>query len=329
MSTGAGGTDAEIAVPVAADAGDLLVLFVVGRTNTDRISTPSGFTRPAGAAGYAASTTGTAHEVYFFHGVAGSVADPIQLDSTNTGSSISAACLAYENATGIDVSAAAFRADGVGFGTVVSAPTLTTSAANEIVAVMFAQPDADALTMTMTSPASGTNERVDNNPGGAGASASSLGAYDFVQAAAGSTGNIRGSSTESNNHSGIAVALVNLAVPSAPANPSATANSQTQITVAWDDVSGETGYRVERSLTGVGAWSDVSGNLAAGTVSYANTGLTCNTQYFYRVFAFNGAGDSPASTTVNATTNACAPTGGGNRMGGTGAIRKPPRRSSR
>ena len=115
--------------------------------------------------------------------------------------------------------------------------------------------------------------------------------------------------------------------PVAPTNPSATVNSQTQITVAWDDVTGETGYRVERSLTGVGAWVDVSGNLPADTVTYANTGLTCNTQYFYRVFAFNSAGDSPASTVVDATTNACTASGG-NRMGGTGAIRKPPRRST-
>ena len=116
--------------------------------------------------------------------------------------------------------------------------------------------------------------------------------------------------------------------PDAPGNPSATANSQTQITVDWDNVANETGFRVERSPDGTGSWADVSGNLAADTVTYANTGLTCNTQYFYRVFAFNADGDSPASTVVNATTNACTPSGGGNRMGGTGAIRKPPRRTT-
>jgi hypothetical protein len=79
----------------------------------------------------------------------------------------------------------------------------------------------------------------------------------------------------------------------------------------------------------VGAWSDVSGNLGVGVLTYVDTGLTCNTQYFYRVFAFNGSGDSSPSTVVDATTNACTPGGGGNRMGGSGAIRKPPRRSSR
>lgn len=114
------------------------------------------------------------------------------------------------------------------------------------------------------------------------------------------------------------------AVPDAPTNPAATADSQTQITVTWDDVADETGFRVERSPDGSGSWTDVSGNLAAGTTSYPDTGLTCNTQYFYRVFAFNGDGDSAASSTVNATTDACSPppAGGGNRMGGTGAIRR-------
>jgi hypothetical protein len=117
--------------------------------------------------------------------------------------------------------------------------------------------------------------------------------------------------------------------PAAPGNPSATADSQTQITVDWDNVADETGYRVERSPDGTGSWVDVSGNLAADTVTYADTGLTCNTQYFYRVYSFNGAGDSAPSTVVNATTDACTPGGGGNRMGGTGAIRKPPRNTRR
>ena len=117
-------------------------------------------------------------------------------------------------------------------------------------------------------------------------------------------------------------------LPTQPANPAAAADSQTQITVTWDDVADETGYRVERSPNGSSGWADVSGNLAAGTVTYADTGLTCNTQYFYRVYAFNQAGDSDPSSTVNATTNACT-AGGGNRMGGTGAIRRSPRRATR
>jgi hypothetical protein len=48
------------------------------------------------------------------------------------------------------------------------------------------------------------------------------------------------------------VFLSTSAPPAAPANPAAVAISQTQIDVSWDNVAGEDGFRVERSLTGVG-----------------------------------------------------------------------------
>jgi hypothetical protein len=98
-------------------------------------------------------------------------------------------------------------------------------------------------------------------------------------------------------------------VPVAPSNPAAVAVSASQIDVTWDDVADETGYRVERSPNGSSGWADVSGNLAAGTTSYSDTGLTASTQYFYRVIAFNGVGDSTPSTVVNATTQAGPATG--------------------
>jgi hypothetical protein len=127
----------------------------------------------------------------------------------------------------------------------------------------------------------------------------------------------------------IATAGSELVRPPPPANPAAVAASSSAIDVSWDDVAGETGYVVERSPDGVGSWTDVSGNLAAGTVTYQDTGLTASTQYFYRVYAFNADGDGDPSAVVNATTDAAPPTpptpGGGNRMGGDRAIRKPPR----
>jgi hypothetical protein len=95
--------------------------------------------------------------------------------------------------------------------------------------------------------------------------------------------------------------------PDAPTGVSATTQSDEEILVEWDDVADETGYRVERSLTGVGGWTDVSGPLPADTTSYLDTGLTAATQYFYRVFAFNDAGDSPASDVVDATTDLAPP----------------------
>lgn len=115
--------------------------------------------------------------------------------------------------------------------------------------------------------------------------------------------------------------------PAAPSSLSATAISTTQIDLTWtDNSSNETSFRVERSPNGSTGWASVGTN-AADDNTFSNTGLTCGTQYFYRVFAVNGVGDSTASNTANATTSACppAPSSGGNRMGGSGAIRRPPR----
>lgn len=120
-----------------------------------------------------------------------------------------------------------------------------------------------------------------------------------------------------------AIVVSPVSVPDAPSNPTASADSATQITVSWDDAADETGYRVERSADGSTGWSDVSGALAADVVSYADTGLTENTTYYYRVVAVNAVGDSDPSSVVDATTLA-ASTGEAQRIGGTGAIRKPP-----
>lgn len=109
--------------------------------------------------------------------------------------------------------------------------------------------------------------------------------------------------------------------PAAPGNASGTAQSPSSIVVQWDGSVDATGYYVERSSDGVTGWTNVSGNLPANPTTWANNGLPCNTTFFYRVIAFNTAGDSAPSSVVSATTDQCPPSGG-NRMGGTGAIRR-------
>lgn len=54
-----------------------------------------------------------------------------------------------------------------------------------------------------------------------------------------------------------------------------------------------TGYRLERSLNG-STWTTVI-NTNASTFSYNDTGLSPATLYYYRVFALNAAGQSPAT----------------------------------
>ncbi|MCX6334965.1 MAG: fibronectin type III domain-containing protein [Bacteroidia bacterium] len=99
------------------------------------------------------------------------------------------------------------------------------------------------------------------------------------------------------------------AVPTAPSNLSATASSGTQINLSWTDNSNdETGFRIERSADGSTGWSEIA-TTAANTATYQNTGLTASTIYYYRVRAYNSAGNSTYTNNANATTaSASAPT---------------------
>lgn len=73
--------------------------------------------------------------------------------------------------------------------------------------------------------------------------------------------------------------------PTTPTNPAAASLSATSIRVTWDDVGDEDAYQVERSADGVSGWAEVSGELAAGTTQYDDTGLAGSTEYFYRVIS--------------------------------------------
>ena len=106
--------------------------------------------------------------------------------------------------------------------------------------------------------------------------------------------------------SAVASATTAVAVPSAPAGVSAAAVSTSRIDVGWQDVAGESGYRVERSANGTTGWAQV-GTTAAGVVSFSDTGLAPRPTYWYRVLATNGAGDSVPSAVVNATTAVAVP----------------------
>lgn len=97
--------------------------------------------------------------------------------------------------------------------------------------------------------------------------------------------------------------------PSIPASVTAQAQSQTTIRIAWaasTDTGGTglAGYRVYRSTTSGGSYSQVGGNLSSSTLSFDDTTLTTGVTRFYRVTAFDGAGnESSASVVVSATTH--------------------------
>jgi hypothetical protein len=107
-------------------------------------------------------------------------------------------------------------------------------------------------------------------------------------------GNSAGSNTANATTTGVP--------PNAPTGASATAQSTSAITVSWQDASSdETGFRVQRSADGSTNWTLVA-TLGANVTSYQDTGLTAGTTYYYRVRAYNAAGNSGFSNTASATT---------------------------
>ncbi|HVR99039.1 MAG TPA: exo-alpha-sialidase [Thermoanaerobaculia bacterium] len=91
--------------------------------------------------------------------------------------------------------------------------------------------------------------------------------------------------------------------PAAPTGLTATPSGTAQVNLSWSAVSGATQYRVFRATTSGGPYTQVGST--AGT-TFSDTGLTCNTVYFYVVRAFNGC-ESVNSTQVTATTAVCPP----------------------
>jgi len=100
----------------------------------------------------------------------------------------------------------------------------------------------------------------------------------------------------------------NASPPAAPGSVGATAASHALVQLDWTDNSGdESGFRVERSTDGSN-WTSV-GATPAGQISYDDSdGVSAATTYYYRVAAFNGAGNSGWSSS-NAVTTPAAPAG--------------------
>jgi hypothetical protein len=89
--------------------------------------------------------------------------------------------------------------------------------------------------------------------------------------------------------------------PAAPSNLTATRLNNTRIRINWQDNSNnEDGFKIERSTDGVN-FTQIA-TVGANTTSFTNSGLSRNTTYYYRVRAFNQAGDSAYSNVASATT---------------------------
>ncbi len=73
--------------------------------------------------------------------------------------------------------------------------------------------------------------------------------------------------------------------PPAPVLSEAVSDTEGNITVTWEKVSGVTGYRIYRKTAG-GSWKKIATVTGASTLSYTDTGLTSDTTYLYTVKAY-------------------------------------------
>ena len=111
--------------------------------------------------------------------------------------------------------------------------------------------------------------------------------------------NEAGSSPWSNTDS-VVVPGVEPTVPVVPRLETAVAGARA-VRLAWTNVAGETGYRIERKVDGSAEGFREIRTVGANVTSIVDEGLTTGTTYIYRVRAFNSAGNSPYSNTSAAT----------------------------
>lgn len=97
------------------------------------------------------------------------------------------------------------------------------------------------------------------------------------------------------------ISQTNTAAPAAPNGLIATAVSASQINLSWTDNStNENNFLIERSLDNLSFAQVIS--VGAGVTNAADTGLSANTLFYYRVRAGNDAGFSSYSGVASATT---------------------------
>jgi hypothetical protein len=107
------------------------------------------------------------------------------------------------------------------------------------------------------------------------------------------------------NYSNTASAMTQAApvLPAAPTNLAAAVISKSQINLSWtDNADNETGFRILRCKGSTCTNFTLIATVNANVASYANTNLTSNTTYRYRVYAFNASGNSGYSNDATATT---------------------------
>ena len=91
-------------------------------------------------------------------------------------------------------------------------------------------------------------------------------------------------------------------IPAAPTNLEAVSVSTGQVNLTWTDNSdNESGFKIDRKIGDSGNWSEIT-TVGVNEETYQNTSLEDGTRYYYRVRAYNAAGNSEYSLEASATT---------------------------
>jgi fibronectin type 3 domain-containing protein len=101
-------------------------------------------------------------------------------------------------------------------------------------------------------------------------------------------------------------AVVNPDISPAPSNLTSTVISANQVDLLWEDVAGEAGYKIYRSESLTGTYTQIA-IVNTNIVYYSNTGLSANNQYCYKVRSYNSGGESGYSLASCANTCVSAP----------------------
>ncbi len=213
---------------------------------------------------------------------------------------------------------AAFNRHGIACTTDAGASTTFAGCTPPTVPTMTLTPGSNSATVSWTSSGAGVVYDVYRNESGCNAgfvkvandtsstsfadSAVANGTTYYYQVVAQPTGNEACGGAPATCAS-VTPAPVACTPPAAPTGVTATATGQTTSTVSWTASAGATGYNILRATTSGGPYTQIG---TSATTSFAVTGLTCNTAYFYVVQATNAptcaSGNSAQAT---ATTGAC------------------------
>ncbi len=86
-----------------------------------------------------------------------------------------------------------------------------------------------------------------------------------------------------------------VSLPASPTGLEIDSTGYTKVYLNWaDNANNESGYKIERSINNNGNWMLID-SLSENSTSFTDTGLLDGTRYYYRIFAYNIAGNSSYS----------------------------------